>query len=114
MRERRGQFYLTGISLSEAVVEANSEAIVEAETLIQQECEASEAIEPTLAQIKKVANQLSNSHKKQLIDWLNNSSDNIDLTASHPYTAEVTASKSYTPEVMQKQNISQEKQSDRF
>ena len=114
LRERRGQFYLTGISLSEAVVEANSEAIAEAVTLIQQQCEASEAIEPTLAQIKKIANQLSSFHKKQLIDWLNNSSDDIDRTASHPYTAKVTDSYSYAPKAMQKQNISQEKHSERF
>lgn len=98
LRERRGQFYLTGISISEAInqkSEAVSEANSEAETLTQQQCEASEAIEPTLAQIKKIASQLSNSHKKLLIDWLNNSSGNITQTASlasHPYTEGVTAS----------------------
>ena len=73
---RTGQFYLSGIAINSnaeaniEAVEANIEATIEAVSPMERHIEAVEAIKPTLAEIKKMTEQLSWEDRQQLISFL--------------------------------------------
>jgi putative DNA primase/helicase len=67
--QRKGQFYLAGIAIGEAVVK-QSEAIGEAVNLTQSGSEAGEAISYTWAEILNQTKKLSSEQKKQLASIL--------------------------------------------
>jgi putative DNA primase/helicase len=77
--ERKGQFYLSGISItnpSEKQWRSTGEAIGEAVILAQSQGEAREAIYDIQAEIYKMAQSLSSGQRQELIAWLTQTHEN--------------------------------------